>query len=165
MKKFFLLIVIAMLLLSGCAIAQSSNAQDQPVSTAHAGVSPIPPANDTPAASEKEIGMMVANEKYRSLTPAQGQDMLSHKGVILLDVRTREEFESAHIPGAILLPYDQIDTQTVSFMTDKNAAVVVYCRTGHRSAIAAKALVALGFDNVFDLGGIQSWPYDTVSGK
>ncbi len=108
---------------------------------------------------------MVAGEAYRLMTPAEAKELIAGPGVVLLDVRTDEEYASAHIPGALLLPYDRIDAGTVSVIPAKDSVVVVYCRSGRRSAIAAKALAALGFSHVYDLGGIQDWPYDTVSGK
>jgi rhodanese-related sulfurtransferase len=85
------------------------------------------------------------------------------ENVTLLDVRTQEEYDEGHIEGAILLPYDTITASSIGLPADKASAVIVYCRSGRRSAIAAETLLSLGFTNVYDLGGIQSWPYETVS--
>jgi phage shock protein E len=84
---------------------------------------------------------------------------------VLLDVRTLEEYAEAHIAGAKLLPYDAIDAaQARAAILDKDAVVIVYCRSGRRSAIAAEALLALGYSKVYDLGPISAWPYGTEKG-
>ena len=83
---------------------------------------------------------------------------------LLLDVRTQEEYDGGSIPGAILLPYDEIRARAATDLpADKDALIIVYCRSGRRSAIAAGELLSLGYTNVHDLGGINSWPYETVS--
>jgi rhodanese-related sulfurtransferase len=85
-------------------------------------------------------------------------------GYILLDVRTQEEFEQAHIKGAILLPDTEIKDKAEEQLKDKNAVILVYCRSGRRSAQAAQQLADMGYTKVNDFGGIIDWPYDTVSG-
>ena len=83
---------------------------------------------------------------------------------VLLDVRTQEEFDERHIPGALLLPYTEIRERAAALLpADKDALILVYCRSGRRSAIAASELILRGYTNVHDLGGINEWPYETVS--
>lgn len=96
-----------------------------------------------------------------TITAAQARDLLSTEPqALLLDVRTQEEFDSGYIEGAKLLPYDAITPETAaSLAPDKAQPVIVYCRSGRRSAIAAKALRALGYQNVRDLGGIGNWTF------
>ena len=104
-------------------------------------------------------------EKAKKVTPEQAKAMLKEKpSIILVDVRTNGEYAAAHIPGAILLPNESIGKQPPKALPDMNAEIVVYCRSGMRSADAARKLIKLGYKNVFDLGGIMSWPYETVSG-
>jgi phage shock protein E len=82
--------------------------------------------------------------------------------ILLLDVRTKEEFQSGHIAGAILFPYDQLES---SFREkDKDRPIVVYCRSGRRSAIAKASLEGMGYSQVSDFGGIGSWKGKLVSG-
>jgi phage shock protein E len=101
-------------------------------------------------------GGLIAPEKAKALLGAD-------KGIVLFDVRTSEEFTEGRIKGALLLPYDAIDAASAAkLIPSKDSKVIVYCRSGRRSAIAAKALVALGYSRVWDLGGIVSWPYGTV---
>jgi rhodanese-related sulfurtransferase len=86
--------------------------------------------------------------------------MLMDKSVVLLDVRTLTEFESGYIRGAVLLPYSDIDAASAAAaIPAKDAKVIVYCRSGRRSAIAQKTLIDLGYENVWDLGGVNSWTY------
>ena len=101
---------------------------------------------------------------YRRLSAAQAQKMMSEQeNYILLDVRTEAEYREKRIAGAILIPDYEIKDRAGRELSDKNKVILVYCRSGRRSANAAKALVSLGYVNVYDLGGIMDWPYDTVS--
>lgn len=82
----------------------------------------------------------------------------TNKATVLADVRTQEEYDAGRIPGAILLPFDQITAASAAkALPDKNAPVIVYCRTGRRSAVAAKTLTDLGYRTVYDMGGINQW--------
>ena len=91
------------------------------------------------------------------ITPQQAEEMIVHGGVIILDVRTQAEFESERIENAVLVPYDQIAELAPTLIPDKNQVVLVYCRAGRRSRIAADALADLGFTAVYDFGGLQDW--------
>jgi len=82
---------------------------------------------------------------------------------VLLDVRTAAEYEKQYIEGAILIPYDEIKKRAGAELPDKNGRLLIYCRSGIRSATAARTLVDLGYAEVYDMGGIISWPYDTIS--
>lgn len=101
---------------------------------------------------------------YRKITPKEAQQRLANeKNIILLDVRTQEEYTERHIPGSLLLPLDQLEQKASTVIPVRKAVIFVYCRSGRRSAIAAGLLVKLGYTAVFDLGGISDWPYQTVS--
>jgi rhodanese-related sulfurtransferase len=100
---------------------------------------------------------------YRKISAEEAHAMMQKdKGFILLDVRTQDEFNQGHISGAVLLPDTLIAEKAATALPDKNAEILVYCRSGHRSSGAAKALVAMGYVNVYDFGGIIDWPYATV---
>ena len=88
--------------------------------------------------------------------------MAQQEDYILLDVRTQEEFEQGHIPGAVCLPNEMIAAD-MPFLFGKDAEILLYCRSGRRSADAAKKLRDMGFTNVFDFGGIIDWPYETTT--
>jgi len=87
------------------------------------------------------------------------------ESIILLDVRTEEEYNEKRISGSILIPVEGIDSDAPVKLTDKAAVIFVYCRSGRRSAIAVEVLTLMGYTKVYDLGGIEDWPYETVSGK
>ncbi len=80
------------------------------------------------------------------------------KGVVLLDVRTSEEFATGHLPGSLLLPFDAINAASAAkLIPTKKTTVVVYCRSGRRSALAAQTLVGLGYTKVLDFGAVDLW--------
>ena len=86
------------------------------------------------------------------------QQKLNDKApIVLLDVRTQEEFDNGHIPGALLLPYDEIDQKAAQLLLEKEKEIIIYCRSGRRSAIAKDSLEALGYNNVKDFGGMNRW--------
>lgn len=85
------------------------------------------------------------------------QMVQSQDDFVLLDVRTQEEYSAGHIPGALLLPYDKIAAQSAVVLPNKEQEIIVYCRSGRRSAIAAETLSKLGYVKVRDFGGISRW--------
>jgi rhodanese-related sulfurtransferase len=88
------------------------------------------------------------------------QIMDSEEGYIILDTRTQEEYDEAHIPGAIVIPHDEITDRVEEELTDKDQLLLVYCRSGRRSKLAAETLVKLGYTNIKEFGGIIDWPYE-----
>ncbi len=101
-------------------------------------------------------GGKIAPDKARQL-------LASNSKIVLLDVRTQAEYESGHIARAVLLPYDEITAKTAAaIIPAKDATIIVYCRSGRRSAIAVAELKKLGYSKVLDLGGINDWPYEVV---
>lgn len=100
---------------------------------------------------------------YEQITPAEAKAIMdSQDGYIILDVRTQEEYDEAHIDGALLIPDYEITDKAESVLKDKDQLLLVYCRSGRRSKNAASELVSLGYTNVKEFGGIIDWPYETV---
>ncbi|MCL2362230.1 MAG: rhodanese-like domain-containing protein [Defluviitaleaceae bacterium] len=95
----------------------------------------------------------------RRISPRQAQSLMQQK-CIILDVRSPQEYSTGHIPGAVCLPENEIHTRASRILPDKNALILVYCKGGSRSKKAADALAAMGYTNVYDFGGINSWPYE-----
>lgn len=91
--------------------------------------------------------------------------MEDESGYIILDVRTPEEFGEKHIPGAVNIPNETIGTEEISQLPNKEQLILVYCRSGNRSKQASGKLVALGYTNIVEFGGINDWPGETVSEK
>ncbi len=98
---------------------------------------------------------------YVNITAEEARQIMdSEEGYIILDVRTQEEYDQGHIPGAILIPNTEIEAQAEDVLTDKDQLILVYCRSGRRSKIAAEALAELGYTNIKEFGGIIDWPYE-----
>ena len=98
---------------------------------------------------------------YQQITQEEAKDMMDAGDVIVLDVREQSEFDAGHIPGAVLLPVGTITKDTAAaVIPEMDAVVLVYCRSGNRSKTASKALVDLGYTNIYEFGGINTWPYD-----
>ena len=103
-----------------------------------------------------------SESSYHKITAQVAKEMMDTQEVIVVDVRTQAEYNEGYIPNAILIPNESIDGEPKE-LTDKNATILVYCRSGNRSAQAAKKLVDLGYTNVYDFGGIIDWPYEIVN--
>ena len=98
---------------------------------------------------------------YVNITAEEAKQIMdSEEGYIILDVRTQEEYDEGHIPGAIVISHEEITEKAEGVLTDKNQLILVYCRSGRRSKIAAEALVELGYTNIKEFGGIIDWPYE-----
>ena len=101
---------------------------------------------------------------YRQITMDEAIIMMEEEsGYIILDVRTPEEFADKHIPGAVNIPNETIAAEEIPELPDKDQLILVYCRSGNRSKQASEKLAALGYTNVAEFGGINSWPGKTVS--
>ena len=100
---------------------------------------------------------------YDQISGAEAQALMdSESGYIILDVREQYEYDEGHIPGAVLIPYGEIADRAEKELPDKDQLILVYCRSGRRSKIAAEELVKLGYTNVKEFGGIIDWKYDIV---
>ena len=99
---------------------------------------------------------------YRKITAEQAYEMMNTQEVTIVDVRTQSEYDEGHIQNAVLIPNETIGSEPPSNLPDKNAVILVYCRSGRRSEEAAKKLVNLGYVSVYDFGGINDWTYGTV---
>ena len=98
---------------------------------------------------------------YVNITAEEAKQIMdTEEGYIILDVRTQEEYDQGHIPGAILISHEEIAEKAEDVLTDKDQLILVYCRSGRRSKIAAEALVELGYTNIKEFGGIIDWPYE-----
>ena len=102
---------------------------------------------------------------YRRIRMDEAIAMMEEEsGYIILDVRTPEEFADKHIPGAFNIPNETIGTEEIPELPDKDQLILVYCRSGNRSKQASEKLVALGYTNIVEFGGINDWPGETVTG-
>lgn len=109
-------------------------------------------------------GCGAGGEGYRQITQQEAKERMDAGGVLVLDVREQDEYDDGHIPGAVLLPLGTIDeTSAAETIGEKDAEVLVYCRSGNRSKQAAAKLAKLGYTNVYEFGGIMTWPYEVTT--
>ena len=116
-------------------------------------------AGDTGSISQEQGAELM----YQQITTAKAKEIMdSQSDYIILDVREQDEFGEGHIPNAILIPHTEIEQQASAKLPDKDQLILVYCRSGRRSKIAAESLVSLGYTNVKEFGGIIDWEYEIV---
>ena len=153
MKKFF---VVSLLLM--CSFFTSCKEK--------AAIGIIGGADGPTAIIVGEQVNVVGKEKsamYTQITQEAAKSIMnSDAEYVLLDTREQEEFDEGHIPGAVLLPYTEIENKAKQMIPDKDTLILVYCRSGRRSKIASQALVELGYTNVKEFGGIIDWKYEVV---
>ena len=100
---------------------------------------------------------------YEQITPEEAKKIMdSGEEHIILDTREEDEYDEGHIEGAILIPYTEIENKAEEMLPDKDKLILVYCRSGRRSKIAAESLAKLGYTNVKEFGGIIDWKYEVV---
>lgn len=108
----------------------------------------------------------IQNNTYEKITMSEGlARMKSDENYILLDVRRADEFETGHIPGAVNLPNEEIGTEEIPSLPDKAQTIYIYCRSGNRSKQAADKLLALGYTNLIEFGGIIDYTGELEYGK
>ena len=101
---------------------------------------------------------------YRQITMSEAVELMEKEdNYIILDVRTEQEYAAGHIPGAIVIPNETIGTEEIPRLPDKDQLIMVYCRSGNRSKQASDKLVKLGYTNIVEFGGINSWPGEIVT--
>ncbi len=109
-------------------------------------------------------GSQMVKTGYTTISAAEAKTIIDeNEEALILDVRTPDEFAYGHLENALLIPDYELDSRAQDELTDKDALILVYCRSGVRSAAAAENLAAMGYTNVYDMGGIIDWPYETIS--
>lgn len=99
---------------------------------------------------------------HEKISAEEAKEMMDETSAIIIDVRTVEEFNEGHIENAINLPLDEIESRALEVFPDQEETYLLYCRSGNRSAQAAKIFKDLGYKAIYDFGGVNDWPYDTV---
>ena len=98
---------------------------------------------------------------YQQISQEEAKNMMETQETLILDVREQEEFDAGHIPGALLLPVGTISGETAAAaIPEFDTVVLVYCRSGNRSKTASRTLAELGYTNIYEFGGINTWPYE-----
>jgi len=123
---------------------------------------PMEKPMEKPAASAS-ASQSAAGAQYHKISPQEAKERMDKNAkVIILDVRTKGEYAEGHIKNAILVPNESIGTEPPKELPDKNAEILVYCRSGNRSRQASEKLVKMGYTNVYDFGGVNTWTYGLV---
>lgn len=119
----------------------------------------------SPGPKKEEDKTSQSAASYQKITAEEAKERMdSRDDIVILDVRTPEEYEEKHIPNAILIPNEEIEEKPLADLPTLDQEILVYCRSGNRSAQAANKLATAGYTSVYDFGGINDWPYDTESG-
>ena len=105
---------------------------------------------------------MTGKAAYQKISAEDAYEMMVSQEVVVVDVRTREEYDGGHIENAVLVPNESIGSEMPETLPDKEATLLIYCRSGRRSKDAAQKLLALGYQSVYDFGGVIDWPYELV---
>ncbi len=103
---------------------------------------------------------------YQQITQEEAEEMMrADDGLIIVDVRRQDEFESGHIPGAILIPNESIGTECPKELPDLNQIIMIYCRSGRRSKEASQKLADMGYTHIYEFGGIIDWTGEVVTSE
>ncbi len=150
MKKYFITIIVAiMLVLAGCSCSkEADNAANTSTSR---------------SVNEENKDMTAKNNTYKQIGQEEAKEMMKRDdGHIIVDVRRQDEYDNGHIAGAVLIPNESIGTSQPEQLKDLDQIILVYCRTGNRSKQAAQKLADMGYTNVYEFGGINTWDGDIV---
>lgn len=161
MKQMYVALSLS-LLLSACGIANSTASSASQTAMPKEAMS-----SNTTARSEQNPSQHAENMTktgvYQEMNQEQAMQILAENtDLILLDVRTAEEYAGGHIPNALNLPNEDIQSIEPDILPDKEQLILVYCRSGNRSGQAVRKLVDMGYTNVYNIGGINTWTGDIV---
>ena len=161
MRNALLLLLIAiMLLTAGCASNEPVTAETTPAP--ETSLAPVSPQETHQIADEG--GMMKL--PYQQISQATARIMMkADDGHVVVDVRRQDEYDEGHIPGAILIPNESIDTEMPEELPDLYQIIMIYCRSGRRSKEAAQKLADMGYVNIYEFGGIIDWEYEIVTSE
>lgn len=105
----------------------------------------------------------ITDTQYVSISAEDGAKMLKEDpDIIIIDVRTKQEFDEGHIDGSINIPDFELVSRIGEIVKDKNDTVILYCRSGNRSKQASLKLIEMGYKKIYDMGGLLDWPYETI---
>lgn len=107
---------------------------------------------------------MIGKTTYIQIDQEKAKEMMAvNDGHVIVDVRRADEYAAGHIPGAILIPNESIGTEKPEQLPDKDQIILIYCRSGNRSKQAAQKLADMGYTNIYEFGGINTWTGEVVS--
>jgi len=121
----------------------------------------LPTIDDGNPASVQAVKISLPQASYQTITPEEAKEMMEGD-VVIVDVRTQEEYDAGYIEGAVFIPDFDIVELAPEQLPDLDTTILIYCRSGNRSKNAAKDLAEMGYQNVYDFGGISDWPHEIV---
>ncbi len=149
-RPYFLCALVVLLLIA-CAVKTGSAVDENETET-------VESENQSSATEVEEQTM-----DFKQISQEEAKQMMdSREDIIILDVRRADEYAEGHIPGAINVANESIGSAEIAELPDKSQTILVYCRSGRRSKEAAAKLVALGYSDICEFGGIIDWPYEIV---
>ena len=154
MKKYMSLDLCIFALFLGACSSTGDTAPESSGNITAESSAPVTEPETTPAPTSYTY-VQISQDEAKSIIDSDTPH-------IILDVRTNQEYDMGHIPGAIVIPVEEITESAPSILTDKNALILVYCRSGNRSKVASEALANMGYSNVREFGGIIDWQYETT---
>ena len=156
------LVVALTLLLAVCAAGCSASGQPADELTTAAGSE----VESTPVDNEETMPVSTEAPSYHQISQPEAAEMMEQDdGHVIVDVRRQDEYDAGHIPGAILIPNEEIGTERPEALPDLDQVILIYCRSGNRSRQAAEKLAAMGYTNIYEFGGINTWPGEIVRGE
>lgn len=164
MKKAMILISVLMLSLTGCGTDDPSSSRPDTSETLQTQAAQTQ-TSETQTLQSQDIDEAEEKAAYHQISQEEAKRMMeADDGHVIVDVRRQDEYDSGHIPGAILIPNESIDTEMPSELPDKEQVILVYCRSGRRSKEASEKLADMGYTNIYEFGGIIDWTGETVTG-
>lgn len=140
MKRIFLIILCVLLVLGGCSSVKETDKKET---------------------DKKETGTAPA---YIQISQEEAKEMMARDdGHVIVDVRRQDEYDAGHIPGAILIPNESIGCDSPEALPDYDQIILIYCRSGNRSKQASEKLAAMGYKNIYEFGGINTWTGEIVT--
>ncbi len=114
--------------------------------------------------AKKEDVETMSTGTFKQISQDEAKEMMEKDdGHIVVDVRRQDEYDEGHIPGAVLIPNESIGTEMPAELPDLNQIILIYCRSGNRSTQAAQKLADIGYTNIYEFGGINTWTGDVVT--
>lgn len=160
-----ILVLGCALLLGACAAPTEGGPAPSASLSGQNGKTSAVSQEDAPSGAGESGDADGGEDAYHKITAEEAKAMIDEGGVTVVDVRRPEEYGRGHVPGAVLTPNETIGTEQPEALPDKSAVLIVYCRTGVRSKQASDKLVKMGYEHIYDMGGIVDWPYETESGN
>lgn len=168
MKRVLIVLLCLTLVMTGCKGGENSGAESAVSGTESSTVSTDSSATNSESSTSEQSSepSTVQPGTYTQISQDVAKEMMTRDdGHVVVDVRRQDEYEAGHIPGAILIPNESIRTERPELLPDLEQVILIYCRSGNRSKQAAQKLADMGYTNIYEFGGINTWTGEIVTGS